>query len=82
MKIEYPKWIYHKDHAAKIVMSSDEWKSNGSGWVESPSEANIPNSVVSDPVELLVEQFEAAISSTEATQEVIKRRPGRPKKNI
>ena len=35
--MEYPKWIYHKTHPAKIVNDPAEHESHGREWKESPA---------------------------------------------
>lgn len=34
---DYPKWLYHAEHEARIVRDSDAHKALGPGWVESPA---------------------------------------------
>lgn len=36
MKIEYPKWIYHRTEAPKIVQTKAEHDQAGEGWEEAP----------------------------------------------
>lgn len=33
---EYPKWLYHKTEASKIVQTKDEHEQAGKGWKEVP----------------------------------------------
>jgi hypothetical protein len=76
MKIEYPKWIYHKDYAPKIVNSPEEFAASGSGWKESPAELNeVENTIVLTEKETDVEAIEIPIAYKPA-----RRRPGRPRK--
>jgi hypothetical protein len=78
MKAEYPKWIYHKDHAPKIVLCDGEWNASGSGWAESPIEALaiVPDGMI--PPEIIESAIERTI---ETIQEFpVRRRPGRPRK--
>lgn len=37
MKLEYPKWLYHKTEPAKIVQNKEEHESLGKGWEETPA---------------------------------------------
>lgn len=36
MKQEYPKWIFHKSEAPKIVNTKEEHDQAGKGWEETP----------------------------------------------
>jgi len=36
MKIEYPKWLYHKTESPKIVQTKEEQDEAGKGWKEVP----------------------------------------------
>ena len=40
MKVEYPKWIYHKTQDAKIVQTKEEHDEVGKGWQETPFEVS------------------------------------------
>ena len=37
MKQSYPKWLYHKTEAPKIVQSKEEHEKLGKGWEETPA---------------------------------------------
>lgn len=36
MYVAYPKWIFHKTEAAKIVQTKEEHEQAGEGWEEAP----------------------------------------------
>lgn len=36
--MSYPKWIYHKTEAPKVVNSKEEHDQKGKGWQETPFE--------------------------------------------
>lgn len=33
----YPKWVYHRVEAPRVVNDPDEWGALGPGWTESPA---------------------------------------------
>lgn len=35
---QYPKWVYHKEHKAKIVNDQAEHEALAEGWVDSPAD--------------------------------------------
>ncbi len=37
MKIEYPKWLYHRTEPARIVQDPAEHEALGPEWAESPA---------------------------------------------
>lgn len=40
-KVEFPKWMYHKTEAPKLVQNESELKGLGKDWKESPIEAEV-----------------------------------------
>ena len=45
---EFPKWLFHKEHGAKIFNNPAEVEAAGDGWVDSPAKLEFQTS---EPIE-------------------------------
>jgi hypothetical protein len=52
MKIEYPKWLYHRTHAPKIVDDPEQHDALGDEWKDSPADLESDPEPASEAPEL------------------------------